>query len=316
MRDFFQRLSNHLYDAYSDRLDARAWSKFIQHVADSLLLIAAGWVILWAVGRLIRRIESRVDPVKYPAYRRRVDTIGSLVNSALRYTVYIAITLLILSVWGIDTSSLVVGSAVIGAAVGFGSQGLVQDLITGLSLLAEEQLSVGDYVIINDKAGAVEEVGLRVVKLRDQLGAQHVIFNRTIGTVSNYTAGAVAAVVDVSLENRDAETNAIAVARRVCSDLATELPYLTSVPTVEGVLNSSTKDVFLRIHLRVLPQQQDTINSLFVDRLKRAFAAEKITIPGDRVRVMVLSELFKKAIDRVKASALPVKDKQILEGSV
>lgn len=314
--NFFSRLWEHLYEEYSGRLDARAWSRFIMHLFDSLLLIAVGCVVLWAIGRAIKRLGSRVDATKFPAYRRKVDTIGSLANSALRYTVYIALTLWMLSIWGVDTSSLVVGSAVIGAAVGFGSQGLVQDLITGLSLLAEEQLSVGDFVVINDKAGAVEEVGLRVIKLRDQLGAQHVIFNRTIGTVSNYTSGAVAAVVDVSLENSEAGPAAVGVAKRVCSDMAKELPYLTDVPTVEGVLRSSTNDVFLRIHLRVLPQQQETINSLFVDRIRRAFAAEKIGIPGERVRVMILSDLFKKAIDRVKPSALPVNDKQIMEGSV
>jgi len=314
--DFLSRLWHHLYDSYSNRLDAKAIAKVVEHFFDSLLLIALGGVVLWLIHRSIKRLEARVDPVKYPAYRRRVDTIGSLANSALRYTVYIALTLWILALWGVETSSLVVGSAVIGAAVGFGSQGLVQDLITGLSLLAEEQLSVGDYVVINDKAGAVEEVGLRVVKLRDQLGAQHVIFNRTIGTVSNYTSGAVAAVVDVSLENGDSGPAAIAVAKRVSTDLTRELPYLTEVPTVEGVLRSSTNDVFLRIHLRVLPQQQDTINSLFVDRIRRAFAAEKIVIPGERVRVMILSDLFRKAIDRVKTSALPVNDKQIMEGSV
>jgi small conductance mechanosensitive channel len=314
--NFLSRLWDHLTQSYSTRFDAKALSKLVEHFFDSLVLIVAAMLVLWLINRVIKRIQTRVDAVKFPVYRRKVDTIGSLINSALRYSVYIAVTLMVLAVWGVDTSSLVVGSAVIGGAIGFGSQGLIQDLITGLSLLAEEQLAVGDYVVIGDKAGAVEEVGLRVVKLRDQLGAQHVIFNRTIGTVSNYTSGAVAAVVDISLENTEAGPAAIAVAKRVCADLIKELPYLTELPTVQGVLQSSTNDVFLRIHLRVLPQQQDTINTLFVDRLKRAFAAEKIAIPGERVRVMILSDLFKKAIDRVKASALPVNDKQILEGSV
>jgi small conductance mechanosensitive channel len=314
--DFFSRLWKHLYESYSNRLDAKAWSRIVEHLFDSLLVIAVGVVLLWVITRFIRRIQSRVDAIKFPRYRRKVDTIGSLINSALRYSVYIALAIWILRVWEIDTTALAVGSAVLGAALGFGSQGLVQDLITGLSLLAEEQLSVGDYVIINDKAGAVEEVGLRVVKLRDQLGAQHVIFNRTIGTVSNYTSGAVAAVVDISLENADAGPAATSVAKRVCLDLAKELPYLTDTPNVEGILRSSTNDVFLRLHLRVLPQQQETINTLFVDRLKRAFAAEKIAIPGDRVRVMILSDLFKKAIDRIRPSAIPVNDKQVLDGSV
>lgn len=304
--NFLTELWKHLYESYSNRVSAHACAVFIENFFDSLLLILLGICVLSLFNRIVKRAQSRVDSIKFPAYRRKVDTIGSLVNSTLRYTVYIVLTIWILALWGIGTTSLAVGSAVIGAAVGFGSQGLVQDLITGLSLLAEEQLSVGDYVVINDKAGAVEEVGLRVVKIRDQLGAQHVIFNRTIGMVSNYTSGAVAAVVDVSLENNDVGIAAAEVAKRVCTDLAREIPYLTGVPSVEGVLRSSTNDVFLRIHLSVLPQQQEIINSLVVDRLKRAFAAEKIAIPGDRVRVMILSDLFRKAIDRIKPNVLHI----------
>jgi small conductance mechanosensitive channel len=240
-----------------------------------------------------------------------------LVASTIKYVVYIASALAILVVWGaVDPASLAFGSAAIGAAIGFGSQGLVQDIITGLSILAEDQLAVGDYVEVGGKAGVVEEIGLRVIKLRDHFGVQHVIFNRNIASVSNYTSGAVQAIVDISLEKAEDGDAARRVATKVCADMAAELPYFPDVPEVEGVRQSSTNDIFLRLHLRVLPQQQDTINQLFVDRIKRAFAGEKLVIPEGRVRVIIISDLFKRAIGRVKPSALPAAANGTYEGAV
>jgi hypothetical protein len=98
--------------------------------------------------------------------------------------------------------------------------------------------------------------------------------------------------------------------------MAAEVPYFPQVPEVEGVRQSSTRDVFLRLHLRVLPQQQDAMNTLFVDRIKRAFAAEKLEIPEGRVRVIIVSDLFKRAIGKVKPSALPSGKEQTYEGAV
>ena len=113
--------------------------------------------------------------------------------------------------------------------------------------------------------------------------------------VSNYSTGGVQAIVDVSLENPAAGEAAQRVAARVCRDLAAELPYFTRVPEIDGVQQSSTQDVFLRLKVRVLPQQEQIIGTLFTARLKRAFAAEKIVIPEDRIRVIILSDLFTKA---------------------
>jgi len=299
------RLWNHVTTDFAQRFSIRQWAVVIRHLFDSLLIILVANLAVWLIHRFVQRLGARIERLHGAIQRRKVDTITSLVFSTFKYAVYIVSVLWILGVWGVDTQSLVVGSAVIAAAIGFGSQGLVQDVITGLSILAEEQLAVGDFVEIAGKSGAVEEIGLRVVKLRDPLGVQHVIFNRTIAVVSNYTSGGIQALVDVSLANMEAAEPAKHVAAQVCKDLAAESPYFTRVPEVEGVHQSSTHDVFLRLKLRVLPQQDAAIQNVFVDRLKRAFEREKIEIPEGRVRIIVLSDLFSKAISKVEPSALP-----------
>lgn len=315
--NFFERLWEKLVNDFSNRFRPEQWAAALQHLFDSLVILVVAFLVIWFVARILRRVEKRVEHVRGVNYRRRIETITSLVASTLKYTVYIAAAMAILGAWGlVDSASVAFGSAAIGAAIGFGAQGIVQDVITGLSILAEDQLAVGDYVEIGGKFGVVEEIGLRVIKLRDQLGVQHVIFNRTIALVSNFTAGAIQAVVDVSLETAESGETASKVAKQVCHDLASELPYFPEVPIVEGVQQSSTKDIFLRIRLRVLPQQQTAINELFVDRLKHAFTANKIVIPDNRVRVVIVSDLFNKVIAKVKPTSMPAEGDKVLEGAV
>lgn len=317
--EFLERIWERVLKNFSDRFNADQWAKSLQHVFDSLVILLVAILAIWLARRILLRIEQKIESGRGASYRRRIETVTSLVNSTVKYAVYIAAGMAMLTVWGaIDTASLAFGTAALGAAIGFGAQGLVQDVITGLSILAEDQLAVGDYVEIGGKSGVVEEIGLRVIKLRDHLGVQHVIFNRTIALVSNFTAGAVQAVVDVSLEKAEAGEAAKKVAGQVCRDLAAEVPFFTEVPLVEGVQQSSTKDVFLRIRLCVLPQQQAIVNELFVDRLKRAFTTENIAIPDGRVRVVIVSDLFTKVMGRAKLSALPGESggDKMLEGAV
>lgn len=300
--DWLSKLWARMLQDYQVRFDVRESARFLRQFIDSLLILLAAWVLIWITKALIRRFERRIDRIHGADHRRRVDTILSLLVSALKYTIYFTCTFWILSTWGINTESLLVGTAVVGAAIGFGSQGLVQDVITGLSMLAEDQLSVGDFVEIAGKSGAVEEVGLRVVKIRDAAGVQHVIFNRTINMVSNFTAGAVQAWVDISLESAQDSDKAVSAAEKICRDMADELPNFPRAPKVVGLRSSSTGEFYLRIDAVVLPNQDAVLSTHFADRIKSAFAAQGIKIPNDRIRVAISSELFRQAMQRGKRS--------------
>jgi small conductance mechanosensitive channel len=317
MYDWLQQLWQHLLKDLNQYVDPKPWSLHVQRLCASICIVIAALLVFWVVRRFLRRMEARVERVRGIVHRRRIETITSLVLSTIKYAVFFVSILAILSIWGgVETTTLAFGSAAVGAAIGFGSQGLVQDVITGLSILAEDQLAVGDFVDVGGKAGVVEEIGLRVIKLRDHLGVQHVIFNRNIASVSNYSSGAVQTIVDVWLEKAEDGEAAKRVAALVCGDMAAELPYFREVPEVEGVRQSSTHDVFLRLNLRVLPPQQDMVSQLFVERIKRAFATEKIAIPEARVRVLIVSDLFNRAISKVRSGALPAGPEKVYDGAV
>ena len=160
-----------------------------------------------------------------------------------------------------------------------------------------------------------------MIKIRDALGAQHVIFNRMINMVSNFTAGVVQAWVDISLDSSENTDGAVKIAEKICSDMSGELPHFPRPPMVDGVRTTSTGETFLRIDVVVLPKQEIVLRTHFPDRIRSAFAANGIKIPNDRIRVILSSELFKQAIQRGAQSgvlaAVPhphVRDK-ILKGS-
>jgi moderate conductance mechanosensitive channel len=171
----YERLLSHLIDF------------ILKNAMKTVLIVALALILDFVIESVIRgicRVVKRRNPHNLTQHKK-IDTIQSILLSVSRYVVAIGAVLKILTVWGVSAQSLTIGSAILAGAVGFGSQGLVQDMITGFGLLFEDQLQVGDYVQIGDKTGYVREVGLRVVKLESLDGTEHIIFNRQITTVSN-----------------------------------------------------------------------------------------------------------------------------------
>lgn len=168
-------------------LEVETYRELVEHLITSALIVGIALLIGFALESLVsglcqiarRRRTGNASQVK------KINTLQSILLSITRYCVGCIAAFKVLLIWGVSAQSLTVGSAIIAGAVGFGSQGLVQDMITGFSLLFEDQLQVGDYVQIGDKTGYVREVGLRIVKLESLDGTEHILFNRQITGVSN-----------------------------------------------------------------------------------------------------------------------------------
>lgn len=154
---------------------------------DTAIYVCIALIIALILDSIVRTAckIARNRSVGLPTRLKKIDTVKSILHSINRYTIGCIALFKILLLWGVSAQSLTVSGAIVAGAVGFGSQGLVQDMITGFSLLFENQLHIGDYVQIGDKTGTVTEVGLRIVKLQSPDGSEHIIFNRNITVVSN-----------------------------------------------------------------------------------------------------------------------------------
>lgn len=213
---------------------------------------------------------------------RRIDTVGT----ALRYLATVVVVLvagtLILDELGISIAPILATAGVAGVAIGFGAQNLIKDYFSGLFILIEDQIREGDVVEIAGKTGAVEEVTLRYVRLRDGDGYVYFVPNGEIKMVVNRTRNYAYATIDAAVAgHRDVEP-ALAAMREVAGALRKDPqlgPAILADIEVFGVERWEIWGVGLRCRVRVTPHQKDSVRREFLRRLLEAFEAHGIKTP-------------------------------------
>jgi small conductance mechanosensitive channel len=172
-----------------------------------VLLIIAAFVLQRIFRRLINRSVRRaidrpfssrnqltqkvIDATTISAERRkqRLSALGSLAQSIATFVIFAIVILMILAELGYNITTIVAGTTVIAVTIGFGLQSVVKDLISGIFMLVEDQLGVGDYVDMDMASGVVEAIGLRVTELRGQDGTVWYVRNGEVLRIGNFSQG-------------------------------------------------------------------------------------------------------------------------------
>ena len=241
-------------------------------------------VLLRAASHFI--VFSEWGPLKYiyKRHKNRTMTIHSLVLNVLKYFIYFTTLGFILSELGINYTAYIASLSVIGLAIGFGSQGLVQDVVTGFFIIFEGQFEVGDMVEISGQTGIVEEIGLRMTRLRNYLGQGVVIPNRNIAVVGNYSKGALQTRVDVAVADSEAATQAAGILEKLGAEMKRQFEGVILSPLrVRGPLSLNTGEHFVRLELAIWPMQQWVIDQQLVPRIREVLKRETVEVPGDRI---------------------------------
>jgi moderate conductance mechanosensitive channel len=152
-----------------------------------------------AVGRSIgvhpklkfRAAQALIDAASLPAERRsqRIAALGSLARSAVTFILFVFAGLMILAELGFNITTIVAGGSIVAVTVAFGVQSIVKDLISGVFMLVEDQLGVGDFVDMEKASGVVQGIGLRVTQLRDDDGTVWYVRNGEVLRVGNFSQG-------------------------------------------------------------------------------------------------------------------------------
>jgi len=175
-----------------------AWLEAILPLTNLILILVLAWVSLRVTHRLVSAFHQRLkDKTSSAEEQRRIATLERVFGYVASVVIWVVTIMLVLSELGISIAPILATAGVAGLAVGFGAQSLVKDYFTGFVMLVENQIRVGDIVEIADKTGAVEELTLRYVRLRDYSGAVHFVPNGIITSVSNMSRDFAFAVVDV-----------------------------------------------------------------------------------------------------------------------
>lgn len=275
---------------------AQVWgipiSAFISSQAGSMLMfrsvaVAITVVIVmmaWEGTQVIRKVI--MDPEQWERKGRepsqKTKTLVPLVCTAVKIGAAFVGGIVILDQIGVNVNPILAGAGIVGLAVGFGSQTLVKDLINGLFFLFEESIRVGDIVVIGDKGGMVENVGLRTVKIRDLAGNVHIIPNSSIDRVMNMTKDFSRYVFDVGVAYKEDVDEVMDILREIGEDMQNDPkfgPDILKPLEIMGVDRFEDSAVIIRARITTKPLRQWDVGREFNRRLKKVFDERGIEIP-------------------------------------
>lgn len=212
----------------------------------------------------------------------RLKTLLPFLLNAFRVVLLTLGGLILLSELGVNIAPLLAGAGVLGLAIGFGAQTLVKDVITGIFILMEDTISVGDVVEVGAHSGLVEKISIRTVHMRDFDGNVHSIPFGEVQTIKNMSKDFAYAVVDVRIAYRENIDDALALMAEVAADMAARGPLAETIVEpfeVVGVEGLEQSHVWLRGRFKTRPLGQWNVKREFYRRIKAAFEARGIEIP-------------------------------------
>ncbi|EGJ49991.1 mechanosensitive ion channel family protein [Desulfocurvibacter africanus] len=218
--------------------------------------------------------------------KKRADTLSSVVRVGLTIAIMAVGLVSILGELGVQIGPVLAAAGVVGLAVGFGAQQLVQDVISGFFILLEDQIRVGDVVQIAGKSGLVERVTLRTVVLRDTAGSVHYVRNGQIDTVTNMTKDFSYYAMDIGVGYREDVDQVMEVIREVAAELCADQELGTDILEpieIMGLDKFADSAVIIKARLKTKPIRQWAVGREFNRRLKKRFDAEGIEIPYPHV---------------------------------
>ncbi len=212
----------------------------------------------------------------------RMRTLLPLVRYASHTTLIIVASFIILSEFGLDITPLLAGAGIIGLAVGFGAQTLVKDFITGLFILLEDTISVGDVVKVGEHSGVVETFTIRTLKLRDAQGHVHSIPFSEVTSIVNQTKNFAYVLVEVGVGYDADLQNVMKVMKQVADEMRKDpafTRYIYEAMEIFGIERFDASSIAMRARMKTDGQKQWAIKREYLLRLKHAFDKEGIDIP-------------------------------------
>jgi small conductance mechanosensitive channel len=211
---------------------------------------------------------------------QRIEALASVLRSLITFVIYSVALFMILGEVGIELGPLLAGAGIIGVALGFGSQSLVKDFLSGVFILIEDQFGVGDIVSLDgETSGTVEAVSLRTTRLRSVDGTVWHVPNGEIRRVGNQSQHWSRALIDVDVAYDTDLDHAQAVIAAVAHEIAEGDTDVLDEPEVWGVEALGAHGVMIRLVLKTRPSQQYRVSRELRARLKVAFEREGIEIP-------------------------------------
>ena len=265
-----------------------------------LVALIVRYLIHKVIGRLVRRAERAEPPERvlgstqaarivfgstgiYSERRAlRARTLGSLAKSIVTAAIGAVTIVMILEVMGYPIAPLLASAGIAGVALGFGAQNLVKDFLAGVMMLLEDQYGVGDVIDMGEATGLVEQVGLRVTRLRGVDGTVWYVRNGEVIRIGNSSQDWARAVLDVGVGYGEDPARVRRLLGEVSHELAEDPEWgqlILEEPEVWGVEDLAADSIVVRLVVKTRPLKQWAVARQLRERIKIRFDAEGIEIP-------------------------------------
>jgi small conductance mechanosensitive channel len=276
------------------------WQSLIRIILILLGTVMVRAVLLVLVKRTVRTIENgkagKIEsaeelahsPVAKARMLQRAKSLASVLSNLITWTLVLFALGSILAELGIAVGAMVASAGILGAALGFGAQSLVRDLLSGLFIIFEDQFGVGDSVDLGEVKGTIENVGLRVTQVRDVHGVLWYVRNGEIIRVGNQSQGWSRIVLDIPLAYTAKVDRARELILKAATDLTKDAQFAKKVigkPEVWGIENLAGDQIVIRLVQEVGPEHSDLVTRELRERIKTALDGAKISLASTQIFV-------------------------------
>lgn len=270
------------------------WGSLVRVGIILVIAVILRFTLLASVKRIVSTISSgskkteEDSPVTKARIGQRAKTIGSVLSNFITWGITLVTLSLLLSEFGIAVGALIAGAGIVGAAVGFGAQSLVRDLISGLFIVFEDQYGVGDTVDLGQANGVVESVGLRVTQVRDTAGTLWYVRNGEILRVGNQSQGWSRLVLDIAVDAQSDVTKTKRAIAQACALASTSdeiSGLLIGEPEVWGLESISGDQLVFRVAQQLKPGSQDLVGRVFRTEIKNILDQQKILLSSTAPKI-------------------------------
>lgn len=283
-----------VFNVDSEGITAGVLGDIIEPLLQVILILVIAFVAVRVLRRGLRRVikRSKVNkpgldfgdlPPVSTRKAQRMDALGAVGQSAIGVVIWILALFIILgTTFGIDITPLLAGAGILGLAIGFGAQHLVNDIISGVFMLLEDQYGVGDVIDVGEAIGVVEGIGLRSTRVRDVTGTLWHVPNGEIRRVGNMSQEWSRALLDIGVAYGTDIDEAAGVIKRVADDMYAEETYsdiFLAEPEIWGIQSLSADSVDIRLVIKTEPGEQWAIARELRRRIKFALDQAQIEIP-------------------------------------
>lgn len=275
-------------DQIQDFIALYDWDLVIKTCLRVGMILLFAWITSLLLRKILRRLELKLTEDSTQTgeppseSQKRIETIVRLTRQAVMLMLWLTIGLMILMEFGVEIGPIIASAGIVGLAVGFGSQNLVRDFISGFFIILENQVRVGDVAIINGTGGLVEKINFRTIVLRDLSGVVHVFANGTVNTIANLTNEWSAYVFEIGVAYKENTDRVIEVMQSVGQSMREDEDFgklIIEDVEIFGVDKFADSAVVIKGRIKTRPIRQWEVGREFLRRVKLAFDEQGIEIP-------------------------------------